>query len=216
MPARITGLEEKVKFKALPPISRRMLDPDFYSGLPENSYPSLIYAYKTVSIDCAIEDNFAYYLDKTLRPGGTGISSGMAYRSFSISPGFHTIQGAYTTFTLPNEVAYLGGVKWGIIQVIGADHRRRDGVIGQGYPLIVVRPDINADSTILFRTYDPCKVYIIPGTRMVSLAEGHEITDWVPNVFVPDSMLNQYKTATNWSTVADHIYPISSYNNFID
>lgn len=53
--------------------------------------------------------------------------------------------------------------------------------------------------------------------------DGHSIFGWSRimsnsngKIYVPDSALNDYKTAHNWSLIADHIFPLSEYVPIVD
>ena len=40
-------------------------------------------------------------------------------------------------------------------------------------------------------------------------------TSSVPNIYVPDSAVNTYKTSSGWDSIEDHIFPISEYSGDI-
>lgn len=55
----------------------------------------------------------------------------------------------------------------------------------------------NGETTILIRQHE-----------VVGLAASQQ---GKPKYYVPDDLVNDYKTATNWSTYASFIYPLSEY-----
>jgi len=62
-----------------------------------------------------------------------------------------------------------------------------------------------------FANCSACNNYIFPQTTPPTLANINAFTGIQPTdrIFVPDANVTDYKTATNWSTYADYIYPLS-------
>lgn len=48
-------------------------------------------------------------------------------------------------------------------------------------------------------------------TEPPTLGTGFAPSNFTGKIYVPDDSVNDYKTATNWSTWADYIYPLSEY-----
>lgn len=67
----------------------------------------------------------------------------------------------------------------------------------QGYAF----SDCNALAKLVIRTESVC--------RLLNTNVFANIDSSVLNIYVPDSLVDGYKTATNWSTYADQIKPIS-------
>lgn len=55
--------------------------------------------------------------------------------------------------------------------------------------------------------------YVLPSPVIVTLANINAFTNINPlaKIYVPDSLVNGYKVATNWAALAEHIKPLSEY-----
>lgn len=66
--------------------------------------------------------------------------------------------------------------------------------------------------TLAFSNVFNCLVFIIRSTSPPTLSNINVFTNinQKAKIYVPDASVNIYKTATNWSTYADYIYPLST------
>lgn len=54
-------------------------------------------------------------------------------------------------------------------------------------------------------------IFRILATTPPTLSTGFVPANYLGKIYVPDASVNDYKTATNWSTWASYIYPLSDY-----
>lgn len=64
------------------------------------------------------------------------------------------------------------------------------------------------------------QLLILPGETMCSLGSGNgfynsQVFELQGRIYVNDDLVDQYKSATNWVSYADHIYPISDWDGTI-
>lgn len=98
-----------------------------------------------------------------------------------------------TNITIPDSVTSLG-----------------NGVFSQcdGLKKIVIKSQVSIPSSFLFITPKPD--VIITANKVVTLSKSNAITTG-SNIYVPDDLVDDYKIATNWTTHADYIKPLSTY-----
>lgn len=78
---------------------------------------------------------------------------------------------------------------------------------------LVTAPAIQNSVTDMFRTFRNCsslKELTMLGTTPPSMQSALQGCSSIESIYVPDSAVDAYKTATNWSEFADKIKPLSS------
>lgn len=81
---------------------------------------------------------------------------------------------------------------------------------------LIIDGDITNVPIYSFCNYTALKVIVFKTTTVPTLANVNAFsnTNNCP-IFVPDESVEAYKTATNWSSLASRIYPLSAYEEFI-
>lgn len=85
----------------------------------------------------------------------------------------------------------------------------------QGHALVILNNTTTSYTleAVRFRNF---KILMIPENNNLVPLDAAPDPSRAPFVFVHSSAVSRYKTATNWSVIADKIYPMSAYTNWID
>lgn len=117
------------------------------------------------------------------------------------------------THSADNQVGYSPDFSNGCVirGIVGLPYKSAaTGLYDRNYPVVVAG---DGDTNLYYLNwYYP--IIVIPQSKVITL---HRTPiNYRGFIFVNDSYVDQYKSATNWTLIKDRIYPMSSYPNWVN